>query len=60
MHKIKTSISKQFKNQKMDFCDDIEVQYHSEFIEDILEGFLTDKPTMYVMMIVSLMKVMHF
>jgi hypothetical protein len=50
MHKIKTSISKQFKNKKMDFCDDIEVQYCSELVEDTLEEFVMDKPTMHVMM----------
>jgi hypothetical protein len=38
----------------MDFCDDIEVQYHSDFVEDILQEFVINKPTMHVMMMLTI------
>jgi hypothetical protein len=48
--RIKTSIGKQFKKQNLDFCDTIEIEYHSDFIEVIFNEFLMGKPTMYIMM----------
>ncbi len=54
MDQIKTKISKHFKKRGLEFPATFEVQYRSDFIEDILEEYLMDKPTMYVMMMLNI------
>jgi hypothetical protein len=52
--KLRQVLVSNSKTKKLDFCDDIEVQYHSEFVEDILQEFLTYKSTMHVMMMLTI------